>query len=240
VGATVSGDGPLEIVAGGAVADGALVEEKLKKWVALASQAEEFPKVKYNASEYEGVKFHTATKEIPEGVDEREKAVALLGDALQVTVGIGKDSAYLAVGANGVDEIKKVIDASKKPDAAAANEPVNMSLAVGKLLGVIAKVDEENGDDIAKVADGLKAAGNDHFRVESLLIENGTQTRFLLEEGVVKALAQIGKMQQQRQLNVIEEEAEEEEGDVDDADDDDSDEEEDDDDDSDDEEEDDK
>ncbi len=238
-GATVQGEGPINLVAGGAVADGALVEEKLKKWIALASQHEEFPKVSYNVGEHDGVKFHTASVPVPSDSDDREKVVALLGDKIDFTIGIGKDSAYFAVGPQGMDGIKEVMDASKQPGGTDASAPVNASLAVGQLLGLLAKVDEDNGDTFAKVAEAIKSAGNDHFRIETIMIENGGQYRILAEEGVVKAVAAVGKAQQQRQqqLGSDEEEDEDEAGDDDSDDDDDS---EDDDEDEDDEEEDDK
>jgi len=227
MGATVQGEGPINAVMGGAVADGAMVEEKFKKWVGLASQAEEFPKVKYDVAEHEGVKFHTAAVPVPKETENRDTVVALFGEAIDVTVGIGKDSAFLAVGPGGTDSIKKVIDGSKKSEGAAAKEPVNMSLAVGKLLGVISKADEENGPALAKVADSLKSSGDDHFRIQTVMIENGAQYRFLAEEGVIKGLAAIGKMQQQRQQNAFEEN--DDDGDDDSGDDSDEDEDEDDD-----------
>lgn len=208
MGATVQGEGPINAVLGGSVADGALVEEKFKKWVGLASQAEEFPKVNYNAGEYEGVKFHTAAIPVPEGDDHREQVVALLGEKIDITVGIGKDSAFLAVGPGGMDAIKKVIDGSKKTDVADASEPVNMSLSVGRLLAVVAKADDQNGAAIAKVAESLKSSGDDHFRIETVMIENGAQYRFLAEEGVVKAAAAIGKIKQQSQQNAFEDDDE--------------------------------
>ena len=213
-GILVEGEGPINLVFGSAVADGALVEEKLKKWITLASQAEEFPKVKYNAAEYEGVKFHTASIPVPEETDQREKVVALLGEKAEITVGIGKDSAYLAIGSGGIDSIKQVIDKSKNGGGTDAKQPVQASLAVGKLLGVLAKVDDEGlGETFAEVAESVQGAGNDHFRIESQMIENGARYRFLAEEGVIKAMAAVGKAQQQRAL---------EEGDDDDAFDDDS------------------
>jgi hypothetical protein len=220
MGATVQGEGPINAVLGGAVADGALVEEKFKKWISFASQADGFPKVNYNVGEYEGVKFHTAAVEIPKDQENREKVVALLGEKIDVTVGIGKDSAFLAVGPGAMDSIKKVIDGSKKPEGTDAMEPVNMSLAVGKLLSVIAKTDDDAGEAIAKVADSLKSEGNDHVRIETVMIENGAQYRFLAEEGAVKGLIAVGKVQQQRQQNAFEDDSDDAEGD--DAEDDDS------------------
>jgi len=222
-GMTVQGEGPINIVAGSAVPDGALVEEKLKKWITLASQEEKFPKVKYNVGEHEGVKFHVASLPIPAEANDREKIVALLGDKVDFTVGIGKDSAFFAIGPQGMDMIKQVIDDSKKVGGTDAKEPVSASLAVGKLLSVLAKVDEEHGETFGEVAASIQKAGSDHFRIESKLIENGGQYRFLAEEGVIQAMAAVGKAQQQRQQ--LEGDDEELEGDDadDDSDDDDDD-----------------
>ena len=81
---------------GGLVADGNKLAGALKDLVAFAKdKSVPLPEVKFDAEKHAGVTFHTVS--IPLQTS-KEEAQVLLGDPLQVVVGTGAKSAYLAFG----------------------------------------------------------------------------------------------------------------------------------------------
>ena len=108
--------------AGGFVADGPALEKAIKKLVELGKADPNFPPVKFDIETHKGVRVHTITVPM---MDEGGKK--LFGDSLDVYLGIGDKSAYLAFGKGSLEVLKSIID---KPaasedgnDAADASEP---------------------------------------------------------------------------------------------------------------------
>ena len=69
--------------------------------------------LKLNADKHKGVTFHTLSFEVPDDVDNAEFIEQLIGEKSTLTVGIGKESAFLALGNKGIETLKKVIDKSE-------------------------------------------------------------------------------------------------------------------------------
>lgn len=181
------------IVAGGAVGDPSKVEAGFKKLAELAkSENLDMPEVAWEAQSYQDVKFHVMSKAPNENTPPSAKA--MLGDKLEMAVGIGEKSVYFALGKNWLDAVKKVVDDS------AANPgkptlPMQLTVSATPIVNAIeagAKLDGK--DHEAAVAGMVTAAlsqseGRDHARIVAEPIENGVRTRFELESGAIQAIA---------------------------------------------------
>ena len=192
-GLTVRGEGPLTIVAGGTVADGEKLEEVAKKFIKLAENEPDVPEVKLNVDEHKGVKFHTATIPLPDDED-GEKAKQILGDEALVTVGFGPDSFYVALGDDGLESIKAVMDKSAE-GASEELPPLEISLALAPLMKFAAQQEDAN-PGVAMIAESLKEGGADHLKITVRPIENGVQYEIEGEEGIIKLIGSGAKLAQ--------------------------------------------
>ncbi|MEQ8789284.1 MAG: hypothetical protein RIC55_23525 [Pirellulaceae bacterium] len=189
-GATVllSEDGGLTVAAGGRIADPAELERVLRKTVELAKKEPDFPGFKFDADSYKGVSFHTMSVPLDDADDDVRGVV---GENLDIAIGTGDNSVYLAFGKNNIATLKKIIDQSAV-GVGVDQPPFQFFVALAPILKFAAKV----GDDpitgmIAAGAD--KIAGNDRISITSKPIENGASSRIQIDEGVLKLLGEVGK-----------------------------------------------
>ena len=184
------------LVAGGHIVQTDKIESGLKKVMSLAEQEPDFPGVKWNAEKYGGLSFHTVEVPIPE---DEEEARQMFGDQLNVAVGLGPETAILAVGKDYMTAVKKVLDQSKA-EAGKEVKPAIMSVSLGAIMKVAAAfADEEQAPQVKMMADMLESQseGLDHIRIEADLIPNGLKYRIEAEEDVIKAIgAGVGYAQQ--------------------------------------------
>ncbi|HVW36548.1 MAG TPA: hypothetical protein VHB99_04555, partial [Pirellulales bacterium] len=192
-GLTVVGEGPLTIVAGGMVADGEKLAEVAKKFIKLAENEPDVPEVKLDVDEHKGVKFHTATIPLPDDED-GEKAKQIFGEEALVTVGFGPDSFYVALGDDGLETIKAVMDKSAE-GASEELPPLEISLALAPLMKLAAQQDDAN-PGVAMIAESLKEGGADHLKITVRPIENGVQYQIEGEEGIIKLIGSGAKLAQ--------------------------------------------
>jgi hypothetical protein len=181
----------VQFVAGGFVADGNAVEMELKKLVQLAKEADagaELESVNFNASKHRDVNLHTFSVPIPE--DEQD-ARRMLGDRLNVVVGTGPQSAYVAFGKNCTELLKKVIDASAQETAA---PPMAFTISVGKILEFATTLEAD--PIVAAMAESLKdAAGKDKVSITAKGFDRGIRYRFQIGEAVLGLIGQGVRLQ---------------------------------------------
>ncbi len=174
------------VVIGGTIAEGAKLEKVLKQVVDIAKGeiGELGNLIKLDAETHEGVTFHTITVPVPD-----EEAAAVLGQTVQVVIGLSEESFYLAAGGEAAAVLKQIIDASKA-DAGKQIAPMRISAALTPILKFAAEAaDEDAKPMIAQFASILEQSeGKDHVTVVSKAIENGGQVRLELEEGVLKLI----------------------------------------------------
>jgi hypothetical protein len=171
-------------VAGGLVADPSKVEDGLKKLEALAEKEEDFPGITWNAQTHGDISFHTIQVPVPE---HEADARQLLGDTMEVAVGIGEKSAYFALGKNAVERTKEIIDASKANPGKQV-PPMELTVSLSPILSTAAKIKPD--PVVTSIAEMLEseAAGRDHIHMVEQVIENGIKIRIELEEGVLRAI----------------------------------------------------
>jgi hypothetical protein len=182
-------DDTLTFAAGGFVADGAELEKAFRDLVKLAEKEPDFPGVKFDAAKHKDVRFHTLSVPVKDDKD----AQKVLGETLEVVIGIGPKAGYLAFGAEGLELLKKVIDESAGAATAVPPMQVNVSLAQ------IFKFAAAKGDEpqVAMLAESLaESDGADHVTLTVTPVANGQRVRLLLEEGVLELLGHAGKMSQ--------------------------------------------
>lgn len=188
----------LKFIAGGFVADGKVVQDQLKKLVELARQSGDndvsIEDLKFNAARHQNVDLHTFS--IPVPADE-EEAQALFGEKLNVVVGTGPQSAYLAAGDQPEALLKKVVDGSAG-GGQQETIPLQLVLSLAPILQFAAN--QETDDPILGVlaATAQKSAGKDHIRVTQRTVERGTMVRLEIEEGVLQLIGAGAKAQNQR------------------------------------------
>jgi hypothetical protein len=159
-----------------------------RRAVELAKDEPDFPGVKFDADKHGDVTFHTIKAPIPEGEQARE----FFGEHVEVTIGIGRASAYVAVGNDGIATLKKVIDSS----AAGAGQdlpPSQLYVALAPIMKFAASVDRENPVTAMLAASVDKIRGNDRVSITSSLIERGVRSRIQVDEGVLKLLGETFK-----------------------------------------------
>jgi hypothetical protein len=177
------------LVAGGQIAEGAKLEGLLKKLVEADSDATK--QIKLNTDKHEGVRFHTLTVPTPE-----PKLVPLVGDTLEIVIGIGDDRVLLAAGRNAAKTLKKVIDQSKA-GTDKESMPFEMKASVSKIVKFLAAVAEDDGAKMKlAMAAGIvgQAGDKDHVVITGSPIPQGMRVRVEIEEGLLKAMASMAQM----------------------------------------------
>jgi hypothetical protein len=180
----------MALVVGAYAAETKSLDEALLKLAKLAENEPNFPKITFNASEHAGVKFHTAS--IPVPADHTIHKV--VGDKLDVAVGLGEKSVYLALGNDSLELAKKLIDAS----AAQTGQqlpPFQLNVSLGKVFqfaSALQKADAES--NLKTMAEDLaKSPGKDHVRLEYVPQDDGGTIRLSAEEGVLQLLGNAMK-----------------------------------------------
>jgi hypothetical protein len=177
----------LTAVAGFLVKDPGKFESGLKKIAEVGAKEPDFGGVEWNAANHAGVNFHTMSVPIPE---DQEDARKMLGEKVDVAVGIGTDAVYVAIGRDNMDAINKAIDASRaEPNKEVS--PFELSLALGPIMETAAANGKaEDQESLQAIADMLEntAQGRDHIRMTEQFITNGVRYRVEAEEGVLRAI----------------------------------------------------
>ena len=159
-------------------------------------QLKELVTVKPNVEEYQGVRFHAVSVKIPDDADDREKVVALVGETLELILGVGDDSIYMAAGREPLATLKKAIAASAE-DLDCKVPPLQISIGLRSVAGFLAEMGktEKEREKMATLAKILATAGDkDHLVLSVMAVENGLRLRFEVEEGIVKAVGKMSTM----------------------------------------------
>jgi hypothetical protein len=189
--AVIANPDALTLAAGGVIVDGEKLNQTFKDLVAAVGNDNPgiYSLVKLDTGEHKGVKFHTITIPLPGGGDDQEKVAKMIGDSLEIALGIGPKSVYIAAGRAPMDLIKKVIDTSSEL-AGKAVAPLRITLDAEKLAKLLSVAGEKEDRPKAAMAAELlaKNASQDHVTLVANPIESGVRLRLELEPGLLKAL----------------------------------------------------
>ncbi len=178
-------DKSMALVVGAYVADTKSLDEALQKFAKLAAGEPGFSPIAFNAAEHAGVKFHTTSIDVPAD----HKIATVVGDKLEVAVGIGKDTVYLALGTDSLNLAKKLIDRSAS-EAGKELPPFQLNVALEPIFQFAAALQGEGTESNLKTMaeDLAKAPGKDHVRLEYVPMQDGGSLRLSAEEGVLQLL----------------------------------------------------
>jgi hypothetical protein len=177
----------ISMVGGGYVSDGAAFERTVKQVVDLAKNEPNFPKVQFNAGTHGGITLHKASVPVPE---HEAEARELLGEKLDVVLGIGPKSVYIAAGKNAESLLKKVIDLSSQ-SAAKTVPAMQLNVSVLPILKFMASVDEN--PMLPGLIASLEKAGNDKLVITSQGTPRGSAMRIEVQEGLLKLIGEAVK-----------------------------------------------
>src|SRR5262249_49774546 len=140
--------------------------------------------IKWAAEKHGDVTFHAMQAPVKDA-----EGKAMFGDTMDVVVGLGPHSAYVAWGRSAADALKKVIDAS----AAAPNQkasPLELTVTLGKVLDAMKSVAPPEKKATLEMVSSVVAgaAGHDHVHLIAQPAINGMQVRFEVEQGVLQAI----------------------------------------------------
>jgi hypothetical protein len=179
-------------VAGGLILEPAKIEAGLKSLAESMAKTgdNDMPEIKWNAESHSDIAFHTM--QIPVKDDEAKK---IFGDQMDVVVGLGGQSAYVAWGKNAAAALKQVIDASAEMPKQ-ATLPLKLTVTVSKIIDTAKSVAPDDKKPVLEMVSSMlaSAAGKDHVIIAAQPVENGAQIRFELEQGVIQAIATSAMM----------------------------------------------
>jgi hypothetical protein len=188
----------LNVSGGGYLSDGPKLEAVIKELVAVAKEEDEkvADVVKLDVGSHEGVNLHAISIPIPEDADNREAAVELLGENVDIVLGIGPEAVYAAAGQDAMETLKQGITSSKE-QAGKEVPPMQMSLAAGPIAEFIAKFGEEETKPVAAMLAVTlqQVEGKDHIKITSVPIPRGVKVEILIESGIVKLIGSLTQMQ---------------------------------------------
>lgn len=172
----------LNFVAGGLVADGAKVEALFKRLAELAKDEADAPEIKLNAGKHGDVNLHTIS-----GPNEDEKAREILGDKINIVLGTGPKSIYLAFGKDAEGLLKKMIDQVSQQGPTAV-PPSQLNVALLPILKFAASVDDN--PIVPALVSVVEKSGKDKITIVTEIKSRGSNTRILVEEGVLQAIGE--------------------------------------------------
>lgn len=178
--------GDLTVLAGFHVADGREVEKVLRRVAELAKDEPDFPGIKFNADRTDGVEFHTMSMPVPEEEDARK----ILGDKVEVAVGVAADSAYFGFGKGCVASLKSIISTQPKQKPV---PPFQMTISATPIMEFVSAI--KDNPLVGSVTEALKESGDkDHVTIKGIPIKNGFTYRIELEEGILRAIGEAVQM----------------------------------------------
>jgi hypothetical protein len=176
----------LSFAAGGLCADGATVEKILRSVADLGKDINNFPKLQLNTGTIGDMKLSRLTAPIPPNSPARD----VLGDTLEIIVGVSPGSVIIAGGKDAEGLLRKVLDSSAQ-NRDKAVLPVQVNVAVLPIAKFMKSFDEN--PNINSVITTLEQTGNDRVTVTSTPATRSSTTRIEIQEGVIKAVGAAAK-----------------------------------------------
>lgn len=181
----------MTFLGGAMIADGAKLDQAFQKLIAEVKKNEETADlVKVADATVDGVHLHTVSLPTPD-----QQLAPLVGDTLEIVVGIANDKLLLAVGRDAEKTMKKAVGQLK---ATAGQEvpSLKLSVAATSLVKFISEVSDDDVKAQLSMAAGMlaQAGKQDHVTMTVQPIRQGMRLRLELEEGLLKAVGSMTQM----------------------------------------------
>lgn len=188
----------LQLVAALRIAEGAKLEQTVKELIQRI--AKDVPPVaqavRFDAETHQQVRFHLVS--VPtDQLDPHARQVfqQVVGDKLELILGIGQDSLYVSAGRDAAKALKDLIDRSQSASDKSA-PPMQLSVSLTPIAQFVAAVGDQQAKQGAEMLLSVLSAatGKDHIKLTVTLIPNGEQARVELEEGILRLIGSIPAM----------------------------------------------
>jgi hypothetical protein len=177
----------LSFVAAGYVADGPAMEKAIRDGLDLAKDQPNFPTIQFNAGSHGEVKFHRLTANIP---GREAEARELLGEKLEILIGIGPNSVLVSGGKDAEGLLKKVLDGSAAEKDKAV-PPAQLKIALLPILKFYKSVDDN--PIVGGLINRLEQTGNDQITMVSTAGPRDSTMRLEVQEGLIQAIGEAAK-----------------------------------------------
>ncbi len=172
-----------QFVAGGVAVESYQLESVVKDLLDMIKQDPRAPQFTVKQAKHADVTLHLLSAPVPADEDE---ARAILGDNLQITVGLGPKTFFVGFGKDNVDLVKKAIDGSTGTEA---TPPMQMNISLKPIISFAAAM--EDSPALRAMNAALREVGDkDHVRLMIKSIPSGASYRLEVEEGVLQAVGQ--------------------------------------------------
>jgi hypothetical protein len=180
------------VVAGVKIAEGAKLDKTFQKLVEEVKKNEEAAKAfKLSDETVQGVHLHIISVPTPD-----VQMAPLVGDTLEVALGIADDKVLVAAGRDAAKTLKKAVGQLKTASDKEVS-PLQIALSVTSIAKFVAEVgDDAQVKATASMVAGMlgRAGSKDHVTITAQPIAQGVRLRLELEEGLLKALGSMSQM----------------------------------------------
>lgn len=185
----------LNAVFGGRLIDATGLESTIKEIVADTQGKLEGDQLAFNlnSGSHGGFNLHEITVELEED-EYDESLMKIIGDKVNIVLGIGNDKAYAAVGKDPVGTLKKAIDANSS-----ASQPPEIigqyNLFLAPIMNLVAVVETEE-PMIEQMRQKIQQAGKDRIRVTYDVKNDEMLVRSEIQDGVFQLLGVFAEAMQ--------------------------------------------
>lgn len=182
-------DGEMNFAMGVEAANPKKLEDAVKDVVKMVEkQVGDQVQFNLNAGSHRGTTFHEILVEIPSS---EEEAQQIFGDQLTLVIGIAKDAVYFAMGSGPEDILKQAMDKSAESSESKANMPMQVNFYLSPILKFASGI---QGMEMMEMMSDTLQPGGDRIQIRSEFIDNGTKTRFEIQDGILELLGAAGGM----------------------------------------------
>ena len=183
-------DGQLSAIVGLYIEKTDKLESALKKLVTVLEDQPNFPGIEWDADSLGDITMHRLAIPLP---PQAMMLADLLGEQLEVTVGLGPKSFYLAAGPKGVEDLKAAINKSKST-AGPLEQPGEVIFSLAKFLKIAQPYIPPQGAPFVNMLLGTfdeLDADADKITFKVIRIEDGARFRYEINEGILKAIGNV-------------------------------------------------
>ncbi len=179
----------LSFAFGGTVVDGPAVEKLLIQIADLAKDVPNAPKLQLNVGTIGDMKLNRLTAPIP---DHSREAREILGDNLDIIVGIGPKSVVVSGGRNAEGLLKSVLDKSAQ-EREKAISPFQLTVGLLPILRFSQSIDDNS--IVKRMITSLEQGGSDQINIISQAAPQSNTTRIEIQEGIIRAGGEAAKQE---------------------------------------------
>ena len=115
----------------------------------------------------------------------------MFGNQITIVIGVAKDAVYFALGNEPEDILKQAMDKSAESSDSQQNMPMQVNFYLAPILKFLSGI---QGMEMMEMMSDTLQSGGDRIQLHSEFIENGTKSRFEIQDGVLQLLGAAGGM----------------------------------------------